>query len=172
VLDTRLDPSFPRKAVHAKVGWERLTFEDGDAGRWHGDVRGYVAVGGANVLALRGQFSRVDAPLPPSEQPLLGGSGSLRGYRTGDRAGDSLAAVSAELRVPLTSPLTIARLGVKAFVDAGTVWSSGERMVDQAFERGIGGGVYAGVAAFLLNVDVAWAESGRARGHVGFGVTF
>jgi hypothetical protein len=45
-------------------------------------------------------------------------------------------------------------------------------MVDQAFERGIGGGVYAGVAAFLLNVDVAWAESGRARGHVGFGVTF
>jgi hypothetical protein len=72
----------------------------------------------------------------------------------------------------LTSPLTIARLGVKAFVDAGTVWSSGERMVDQAFERGIGGGVYAGVAAFLLNVDVAWAESGRARGHVGFGVTF
>jgi outer membrane protein assembly factor BamA len=171
-LDTRLDPSFPRKAVHARAGWERLAFESGSAGRWHGDLRGYVAVGGANVLALRAQFARVDAPVPPSERSLIGGSGSLRGYRTGHRAGDNLAAVSAEVRVPLTSPLTIARVGVKAFVDAGAAWPSGERIADQAFDRGVGAGVYAGVAAFLLNVDVAWAESGRARGHVGLGVTF
>jgi hypothetical protein len=171
-LDTRLDPSFPRNAVHALVGWEHLSFDGGSAGRLLGDLRGYAAVHGPTVLALRAQFAHARDALPRSEQPLLGGSGSLRGYRIGHRAGDSMAAVSAELRVPLTSPLTLVRIGAKAFVDAGTTWSSSERLADRAFDRGIGGGVYAGVAAAVLNVDVAWAESGKARGHVGFGVTF
>jgi outer membrane protein assembly factor BamA len=171
-LDTRLDPSFPRNAVDTRIGWERLAFENGSAGIWRGDLRGYVGVFGANVVALRATFARADTALPLSEQPLLGGSETLRGYRTGYRAGDSLAAVSAELRVPLTSPLNFGRFGVKAFVDAGTVWSSPERLRDQAFDRGIGGGIYAGVAAFMLNVDVAWPESGSPRVHVGMGVTF
>jgi hemolysin activation/secretion protein len=124
------------------------------------------------VLALRAQFSRVTAPLPPSEQALLGGSDSLRGYATGYRAGDNLAAVSAELRVPFTSPLRIGRFGVKAFVDAGTVWPDGERLANQRFDRGIGGGVYAGIAVLMFDLDVAWPESGGPRVHVGMGVTF
>jgi outer membrane protein assembly factor BamA len=172
VLDTRLDPSFPRDAVHASVGWEHLGFESSSAARLHGDVRGYIGVGGSRVLALRTQFSGVGDAIPPFAQPLLGGSDSLRGYRTGYRAGDSLLASSIELRVPLLSPLNVARVGVKTFIDAGTVWSAGSRLRDQQFDRGIGAGVYAGVAAFMLNVDVAWPESGRARTHVGLGVTF
>jgi outer membrane protein assembly factor BamA len=172
VVDTRLDPSFPRKAVHLTTGWEKMAFHPGRATRLYGDLRGYAPLGGSRVLALRAQFSDVNAALPPSEQALLGGSSSLRGYETGYRAGDNLAAVSAEVRVPLTSPLTIARLGVKGFVDAGTVWSHGERLADQQFDRGIGGGVYAGIAVFMINVDVAWPESGGPRAHVGMGVTF
>jgi outer membrane protein assembly factor BamA len=172
VADTRLDPSFPRNAIHATLGWDRLAFEEGHAGQWTADVRGYVATYGATVLALRAHLVESSAPLPPSEHALLGGSSTLRGYRTGHRAGDNLATASAELRVPLTSPLTIARLGVKAFIDVGTTWEATEPLRGQPFDRGIGGGVYAGVAAFLLTVDVAWAESGRARGHVGMGVTF
>lgn len=171
-FDTRLDPSFPRDAVHAVLGWERLAFESGGATRVTGDLRGYAGLLGANVLAMRVQFSRAGDALPPAEQPLLGGSSSLRGYRTGHAAGDRMAAVSAELRVPINSPLTVARLGARVFVDAGTTWSASERLRDRAFDRGIGAGVYAGVAAAMLNVDVAWAESGKARGHVGFGVTF
>ena len=172
IFDTRLDPSFPRNAIHATLGWERLAFETGRAGLWSGDIRGYVGIWRSNVLALRAQFDRSNAPLPPSEQPLLGGTESLRGYRTGYRAGDSMAAVSAEVRVPLTSPLNFGRFGVKAFVDAGTTWLASERLVDQRFDHGIGGGVYLGAAAFMMNVDVAWSESGRARTQVGFGVTF
>ena len=172
VIDTRLDPSFPRKAVHLTAGWERMAFDPGKATRFYGDLRGYASLGGARVLALRAQFSHVNAALPPSEEALLGGSGSLRGYATGYRAGDNLGAVSAEVRVPLASPLTIARLGVKGFVDAGAVWPAGERLVDQRFDRGIGGGVYAGIAVFMIDVDVAWPESGSPRVHVGLGVTF
>ena len=136
------------------------------------DARGYIGVGGSAVLALRGQLARADAALPFAEQSLLGGSGSLRGYPTGHRAGDNLAAVSAEVRYPLTSPLRVGRFGVKVFVDAGTVWSAGERLKDQPFERGFGGGSTWAAAAVIMDLDVAWPEEGKPRAHVGLGISF
>jgi outer membrane protein assembly factor BamA len=171
-FDTRIDPSFPRNAIHTKIGWERVTFEAGDAGRFTTDARGYIGVGGSAVLALRGQLVRSDAPLPAPEQALLGGADSLRGYRAGHLAGDSLAAVSAEVRLPLTSPLNFGRFGVKGFVDAGTAWASGTRLADQRFERGIGGGIFLGGTGFMLDLDVAWPEEGTPRVHFGLGVSF
>ena len=171
-LDTRINPSFPRNAVYTRLGWQRLTFLDGNAGRVTADARGYVGVVRGVVLALRGQVSRADAPLPAPELVLLGGSESLRGYRTGYRAGDSMAAVSAEVRVPITSPLKVSLLGVKAFVDAGTTWMSTERLADQTLQRGVGGGVFLGAAVFVLDLDVAWPEDGKPRAHVSMGVKF
>jgi outer membrane protein assembly factor BamA len=171
-LDTRLDPSFPRNAIYTRVAWQRLAFPAGAAGRWTTDARGYVGIGGPLVLALRGQIVRSDAAVPAAEQVLLGGSGSLRGYRAGYRAGDSMAAVSAEARLPLISSASLARFGVKGFVDAGTVWSSGQRLADQRFARGVGGGVYLGAVAFILDLDVAWPEQGDPRVHVAMGVKF
>jgi outer membrane protein assembly factor BamA len=172
LFDTRIDPSFPRNAVHTRIGWERVAFESGDAGRFTTDARGYVGIGGPAVLALRGQLARADAPLPEAERSLLGGAETLRGYRAGHQAGDSLAAVSAEVRLPLNSALSFGRFGVKGFVDAGTTWASGTRLSDQRFERGIGGGVFLGATAFILNLDVAWPEEGKPRVHFGLGITF
>jgi outer membrane protein assembly factor BamA len=172
VFDTRIDPSFPRNAVHARLGWERLAFETGRADRWSTDVRGYVGVGGSRVLGLRGQLAQTRTPLPFAEQNLLGGSDTLRGYRTGHRAGDNLAAGTIELRQPLNSPLSVGRFGVKAFVDAGTVWAAGGRMGDQRFERGIGGGVYFGAGPFVMDLDIAKPETGKPRAHFGMGITF
>jgi outer membrane protein assembly factor BamA len=171
-VDTRLDPSFPRNAILARAGWERVTFEAGRAGRALVDAHGFVGLIGSSVLAVRAQAARSDAPLPPAEQPLLGGSTTLRGYRAGHRAGDSLAAVSAELRVPFNSPLNLGRFGVKGFVDAGTVWAAGTRLTDQPWDRGVGGGVYFGAAVLMVEVDVAWPEEGSPRAHVTLGVTF
>jgi outer membrane protein assembly factor BamA len=172
VVDTRIDPSFPRDAVHARFGWERLDFQAGLADRWLTDVRGYVGIGGSRVLALRGQMARSNAALPLAEQTLLGGSESLRGYPTGYRAGDNLASGTIEVRQPLNSPLSVGRFGVKAFVDAGTVWASGGRLGDQPFDRGLGGGVYFGAGPFVMDLDVAWPEEGKPRAHFGMGVTF
>jgi outer membrane translocation and assembly module TamA len=61
---------------------------------------------------------------------------------------------------------------VKAFVDAGTVWNSGTRFQDQAFDRGIGGGVYLGGGPFIIDLDVAKPRDGSPRAHFGMGVTF
>ena len=171
-FDTRVDPSFPRNAVHATIGLEQIRFRNGSAARTSADVRGYAALGGSTVLALRGAFVRAGAALPPSEQLLLGGSTTLRGYRAGHRAGDGLALVSAEARVPLTSPLSVGRLGIKAFVDAGTTWDAGTRLRDRRFERGVGGGMYFGATVVSANVDVAWPETGKPRVHAALGVQF
>jgi len=172
VLDTRIDPSFPRNAIHTRVGWERLYF-GGDAGRWFTDARGYIGLpGGSMVLALRAQLISADASLPSAEQSLLGGSGTVRGYKTGYRAGDNLFATSAELRIPMNSPLNVGRFGFKAFVDAGTVWNKGARYDDEEFDRGIGGGIYLGAGPFIIDLDIAKPRTGNVRAHFGMGVTF
>jgi len=171
-FDTRINPLYPRNAVQARIGWERIDFESGSAGRWTTDARGYIGVAPRTILVLRGQLERSDEALPQAEQSLLGGGDSLRGYRAGHRVGDSLAAVSAEARVALNSPLRGALFGVRGFVDAGTVWNSGTRLGDQRFERGIGGGVFLGVTVAMFNVDVAWPEEGKPRVHFGMGISF
>ena len=171
-VDTRVDPSFPRNAVHATVAIERIGFSSEAATRTSADLRGYVGLGGAVVLALRGALVRAGAPLPAAEKLLLGGSATLRGYRAGHRAGDGLALLSAEARLPLTSPLNVGRFGVKAFVDAGTAWDAGTKLRDRRFDRGMGGGIYFGAAALAANVDVAWPERGKPRVHVAMGVSF
>jgi len=171
-LDTRVDPAFPRNAVQATIGWERLTFDAGRADRTTADVRGYVGLFGQSVLALRGLSVTANTPLPPYEQSLLGGAPNLRGFDAGYKADDNIAAVSAELRIPITSPLSVGRFGVKAFVDAGAAYPFGARLEDQHLERGIGGGVYLHLTVISMSLDVARSETGDTRFHFGLGVTF
>lgn len=175
-IDTRTDPGFPRNAVHLTAGVEQLRFDGGHhAARWTTDLRGYVGVFGSTVVALRAATSTSGSALPAYEQALLGGTSTLRGYAFGYRAGDNLAMMSAEVRVPLTSPLIMAKLGVKGFLDAGTVYPHGTRLADQVFDRGAGGGVFLSWAIVRMGLDLAWPIGGptsKPRWHFGLGVTF
>jgi outer membrane protein assembly factor BamA len=172
-LDTRVDPAFPRNAVHATFGIERLDFDATSANRRTVDARGYVGLFRGTVLALRGVSVTSTAALPPYEHNLLGGAANLRGYDAGFEANDNLAAASAELRIPLTSPLSIGRFGVKAFIDFGTAYPFGEKLEDQAgFNRGIGGGAYLHLTIVNVSLDVARSREGDTRFHFSLGVTF
>jgi outer membrane protein assembly factor BamA len=172
-VDTRVDPAFPRNAVHATFGIERLNFESVSANRRTADVRGYLGLFGGTVLAVRGLSVTSNATMPRYEHVLLGGAANLRGYDAGFKASDNLAAVSAELRIPVTSPLSIGRFGVKAFVDAGTAYPFGEALGDQRqWDRGIGGGVYMHLTVLSVSLDVARSREGDTRFHFGLGVTF
>ena len=172
-LDTRVDPAFPRNAVLATVGRDRLTFAGGSAIQSTADLRGYVGLFRQAVLAIRAVSLTSNAALPPYEQALLGGAANLRGYDAGYKAGDNVAAVSAEVRVPITSPLSVGRLGLKVFADAGTAYASGERLRDQHLDdRGIGAGVYLHLTVLSASLDVARSRSGDTRYHFGLGVTF
>ena len=171
-VDTRVDPAFPRNAVHATFGLDRVRFDAGRANQKKVDARGYVGLFRQIVLAVRGVSITTDAALPDYEHNLLGGAANLRGYDAGYKAGDNLAAASAELRIPLTSPLNVGRLGVKAFVDWGTMYGVGEQLSDQSFDRGIGGGAYFHLTIVSLSLDVARSRDGNTRFHFGMGVTF
>jgi hemolysin activation/secretion protein len=136
------------------------------------DGRGYLGLIGQTVLGLRAQSMTASNPLPPFEQALLGGIPSLRGWDVGSQAGDNLAAASAELLVPLTSPVQqFARLGVKLFADTGTTWAAGTSFDTHSFKWGYGGGVFVHATVFTFGLDLGWREGrGTPNAHVQFGV--
>ncbi|MBI3493537.1 MAG: BamA/TamA family outer membrane protein [Acidobacteria bacterium] len=172
ILDTRIDPVLARNAVYAKASWEHLNFANDDANRAEVDARGYLGLIRQNILAVRVLRQDSDTSLPPYLQPLLGGMDNLRGFHAGTAVGDTLVAMSAELIVPLTSPLKVGKVGVSAFIDRGTVYNKGERFADQALKEGYGGSVWFAAAFLRLNVAVAHGRGATTRVHVGATVSF
>lgn len=173
VLDTRLDPMLARNAVYARAAWDHLSFRRGDSNnRSELEARGYIGLVGQSVLVLRLLRDDASSPLPAYLQPILGGLANLRGFKAGTAVGDTLVASSAELRVPLTSPLQIGKIGVSAFVDGGTVYDKGERLADQPLKKGIGGSVWLSAAFVRFNIAVAHGVGASTRVHVGGSLAF
>jgi len=177
-LDTRLDPAYPANAVLLGAGWTAMHFSSSHpvpsrVHRYSADARGYLRVYRQIVVAGRAQYVGADAGLPPYERLLLGGASSLRGFRTGTFDGDRLLTTTAELRVPVTSVLSGARLGVTAFLDAGKAWNYGASMRTAGWERGAGGGIFLIASLIKLNVDIARGfDTGSTRVHLSSGFTF
>jgi outer membrane protein assembly factor BamA len=174
VLDTRGDPTFPRNAVVLSAGWTGLHPRDADRiNRYATEARGYLGVIRQVVLAGRVQYVAADATLPPYERLLVGGSDTLRGFRTGTFDGDRSLVASAEIRVPITSVLSGAKLGLTGFYDVGTAYNVDQRLDDAVWHRGAGGGVFL-IAPFVkINLDVAHGlKTGDTRVHLSSGFVF
>jgi len=167
-FDTRVDPILPRNAVYARAAWEHI----GGANRTDFDARGYVGLFGQTIGQVRFLRSDSDRPLAPYLKPLLGGMSNLRGFKAGTKAGDTLVAASAELVVPLSSPISVGRIGVSAFIDAGTAYDDGQRLSDQEWMRGIGGSMWFSAAFFRMNIAIAHGHGSSTRVHVGATVGF
>ena len=172
VLDTRIDPLMPLNAVYARVAVERLAFSTRQATRVEIDANGYVGLYRGMVLALRAQREDMSGPAPNFYKSILGGSRNLRGFRAGYAVGDTLTAGSAEVRIPLSSALRVARVGTSVFFDAGAVYDKGERLADQKMERGVGGGVWLTAPLFRISLMVARGLGSGTRVHFGAGLTF
>ena len=133
-----------------------LTFTNAqDANRTDVDLRGYFGLIGQSVLVIRGQRQDSNHPLPPYLRPLLGGTDNLRGFRAGSFVGDTLVGASADLRVPITSPLSFGKMGFSAFLDTATAYDKGQVVRDQRFQRGVGGGLWLSAAILRLDFYVA-----------------
>lgn len=173
VVDTRIDPAFPRNAVHVSLAWDRLWFRHTrDTHRVRLDAEGYMGLFGQTVLALRARQIWTADPLPAFEQPLLGGAASLRGFRYGFRTGDQLTAFSAEVRTPISSPLHVGRAGWAVFIDRGATYAHGTHLSDAAFDTGIGAGFFAQLPMLTFRLDVARGLDHGTRAHVTIGATF
>jgi outer membrane protein assembly factor BamA len=173
ILDTRRDPAFARNAVFVAASWDRLWFAHAaDTARTSLDARGYLGLPGRAVLVARVQHQGAADPLPQFEQPWLGGTSTLRGFRAGYRYGDQLAAGSLELRVPFTSPLKVGRFGAAVFVDRGAVYASGASLRSAAFDTGAGAGLFVTLPALSLRADLAKGIDAGTRIHVSIGMRF
>jgi len=172
-VDTRVNPAFPRNALYASATWEGLKPESGSTiNRYILDAQAYAGFIGSSVLALRARSKTVDRSLPVYERGLLGGSGSLRGFKAGAFTGDNVVTASVELRIPFHSPLRLGQTGVTVFGDAGTAHEHGVKLSDARIEYGAGGGWYLRVPLFQLEVDVAYGFDSGTRVHVTAGLKF
>ena len=179
-LDTRGNPAYPANAVYASAGWNALNVRP-DAGgaeraridRYTLDGRGYLRVFRQIVLAGRARYTNADAPLPPYERWLIGGSDTLRGFRAGTFDGDETLVTSAELRVPITDVTSGGKFGLTLFMDAARAADHGARLQDADWHRGAGAGVFLIASVFRLNLDVARnVDGGGTRVHLSSGFSF
>lgn len=171
-IDTRLDPALPRNAVYARAAWTRFRVDGRSVDQRSIDARGYLGLMGQTILVGRVTRQNASDALPLYLRPLLGGWSSLRGFRAGAFAGDSVATSSAEFRVPLSSPLQVTRAGVSVFVDAGAVAAHGERLAAQPVQVGIGAGAWVTATVVRLGFSVAHGRHADTRVNFGIGVTF
>jgi outer membrane protein assembly factor BamA len=172
VLDTRLDPLLPRNAVYARAAVERLYFPGLPMTRTELEADAYLGLYRAAVLVLGARREDISRAAPPFFKSVLGGAGNLRGFRAGTAIGDTMVNGSAEVRIPLTSPLTLVKFGTSIFIDTGTAYDKGQRLRDQTLKRGVGGGVWAAAALFRLSFMVAHGMGAGTRVHFGAGLTF
>ena len=173
VLDTRLDPLLPRNAVYAAASWERTEFESGgQADRTRVDARGYLGLIGQTVLVARAVREDANRPLPPYLKSLLGGWSSLRGFAAGAFIGDTAVSGSLELRIPLTTPLSVGKIGVSAFIDAGKAYDKGTFFDDVKLERGVGGSVWMTIGPLKMSFSVARGIGTGTRVNFGGGLSF
>ena len=173
-LDTRGDPAFPGNAVYLGGGWSGLNVRGRERiNRYEADARGYVRVVGQSVVAGRVQYFNSDATLPSYERLLLGGSSNLRGFRTGTFDADRLVVTSGELRVPITSVLSGAKLGLTVFMDAASAADVGASLKDAAWHRGAGAGLFLIAPLVKINLDIAQGlNGGGTRVNLGTGFSF
>ena len=79
---------------------------------------------------------------------------------------------SLELRMPLSSPLSVGKLGLSVFADTGKAYTKGEKFADQPYHTGIGGGVWLTLTAFRMGLSVAHGLGADTRVNFGAGITF
>jgi hypothetical protein len=173
-IDTRSDPAFPGNAVYLGGGWNGLNVKDHPrVNRYTADARGYLRLVGQSVLAGRAQYFTSDATLPPYERLLLGGASNLRGFRAGAFDADRMLVTSAEVRVPITSVISGAKLGLMAFMDAARATDFGASLKDADWRRGAGGGIFIIAPMVSITLHVAHGlDGGGTRVHLASGFSF
>jgi hemolysin activation/secretion protein len=118
---------------------------DGRFFSWLGQVQRVQVLGNSNFLIIGADIQLTPDSLLPSQQFVIGGGQSLRGYRQNIRAGDNGVRFSVEDRITLQRDESgAATFQLAPFVDAGVVWNDPDNPIElpsQRFLAGVGLGV-------------------------------
>jgi len=111
---------------------------------WLGQAQRVQRIGDDHLLIAQLDLQLSPDPLLSSEQFVIGGGQSLRGFRQNVRAGDNGVRFSLEDRVTLVrNEAGIATFQLAPFLDLGAVWNDSDNvdLPDQTFLAGIGLGI-------------------------------
>lgn len=131
----------------------------------------YIPLGdGGAHFALRAGGAIASGLFPAQYAATIGGSSTLRGYRSGRFAGDRAANGTAELRVPVGTINFIIRsqVGVFGLTDVARVWYGGRS--DGGWHAGTGGGVW--LSALGQAVSLSYVKGESHRFYVKSGLAF
>jgi hypothetical protein len=159
LLDRRDEPANPHRGGLLAIGATRYDERGGDAfsfDRFTADARGFAPLGSdQRVLAVRAlvsaDHSAPEARVPFYLQETLGGSHTLRGFRSFRFRGQKLLLFQAEYRFETWPALEFA-----LFADAGRAYAAGEDFGLEGMEADYGIGVRVKTHdSVVLRLDVA-----------------
>ncbi|EGK90188.1 ShlB/FhaC/HecB family hemolysin secretion/activation protein [Microcoleus vaginatus PCC 9802] len=134
---------------------------DGQFFSWLGQVQRVQRLNDKHLLIVQADLQLSANSLLPSQQFVIGGGQSLRGYRQNVRSGDNGFRVSIEDRITLQRDASgNPKLQLAPFLDAGTVWNvanNPNKLTNQTFLAGLGLGViWEPIQRVNLRVDYAF----------------
>jgi len=172
-VDTRVDPVLPRNAIYGTASAEQVFIDQGPTiTLTHLEARGYIGLFRQMTAMVRVERRDASDPLPFYLKWLLGGNSTLRGFEAGSFIGDTAVNGTLEVRVPLTSPLEIGKLGVSIFADTGKAYNKDQRFADQPYHTGVGASVWMAATAFQMSLAVAHGLGASTRVNFGIGIGF
>jgi hemolysin activation/secretion protein len=127
---------------------------------WVGQLRYFYRFEATGIeVDLRGDVQLSDRPLMTLEQFVVGGPGSVRGYRTNALAGDGGFSSGLEVRLPLVSTATGRNIvSLLPFADVGRIWNHDRATPGKRTLSSLGAGVeWAPHSALTFRVDAAGA---------------
>jgi hemolysin activation/secretion protein len=115
-------------------------FADGQFFSWIGQLQRVQRFNANNVLIAQFDVQLSPDALLPSQQFIIGGGQSVRGFRQNARFGDNGIRFSLENRtVVARNGEGVATIQVAPFIDLGTVWNSGDNPIPSPDERFLAG---------------------------------
>ncbi|MEL7352809.1 MAG: ShlB/FhaC/HecB family hemolysin secretion/activation protein [Cyanobacteria bacterium P01_A01_bin.116] len=137
---------------------------DGQFFSWQGQVQRVQQLNDDNLLIAQGRLQVTPDPLLTSQQFVIGGKQSLRGYRQNVRTGDNGFLFSVEDRIALArNDSGVPTVQLVPFVDMGMTWNTGNNpnpQLNQRFLSSIGLG--------LLLDDLVGVEGLDMQIHYGY----
>jgi hypothetical protein len=131
----------------------------------------YLPLGGTGAsFAFRVGGAVASGDFPAQYAPSIGGSSTLRGYRSRRFSGDASANAATELRVPVGTVnfLVRSKVGVFGLADAGRVWFDGSS--NGGWHTGVGGGVW--FSALGRAVTLSYARGDEHRFYLKGGLAY
>jgi hemolysin activation/secretion protein len=134
---------------------------DGHFFKWNGQIQRVQQLSRNNLLILQTDLQLTPNSLLPSQQFVIGGVQSVRGYRQNARAGDNGFRLSAENRIAVRrNAAGTPTIQLAPFVELGTVWNAANnpnKLPRQTFLIGTGLGVvwqpFLGIEGLSVRID-------------------